>query len=62
MGMGDSTLGGQTFMLSINKGICNEQTNGPCTVFGGNVRILYEDGTDATPATGMLPYSNSPLV
>jgi hypothetical protein len=56
MGMGDSTLGGQTFFLNINRGICNVTTkNGPCTVYGGNVKIFHEDGvTEATPSTGKL--------
>lgn len=52
MGMGgDSTLSGQTYILSINKGFCNEA--GPCTVYGGRVGVMYEDGTPATPETGV---------
>jgi hypothetical protein len=39
-------------MLNIKEGICSNKTNGPCTVFGGNARILYKDGTAATPANG----------
>jgi hypothetical protein len=57
MGMGgDSTLGGQTFFMNINKGICNATAheNGPCTVYGGNVKIMFADGTLATPAQGKI--------
>jgi len=50
-GGGDSTLGGQTFFLSINKGFCNDA--GPCTVYGGKVGVMYEDGTAATPENGV---------
>jgi len=51
MGMGDSTLAGQSYMLSIGKGFCND--NGPCTVLGGKVGVMFEDGTAATPAKGV---------
>jgi hypothetical protein len=50
-GMGDNTLGGQTFSLSINKGFCND--NGPCTVYAGKLGVMFEDGTPATPAKGV---------
>ncbi|KAF2436859.1 hypothetical protein EJ08DRAFT_655026 [Tothia fuscella] len=53
MGMGDSTLGGTSFMLNMEKGICSDKTNGPCTVFGGNVSVYFEDGRKATPADGI---------
>jgi hypothetical protein len=52
MGMGDSTLSGQTYFLNINKGFCNG--NGPCTVLAGQVGILFEDGTIADPSKGAL--------
>ena len=48
MGMGDSTLGGQSYFLNINKGFCNDQ--GPCTVLAGKVGVMFEDGTVADPA------------
>ena len=50
MGMGDSTLGGQSYFLNINKGFCNDQ--GPCTVLAGKVGVMFEDGTVADPAKG----------
>jgi hypothetical protein len=50
-GMGDNTLGGQTFALSINKGFCND--DGPCTVYAGKLGVMFEDGTPATPASGI---------
>ena len=47
----DSTLSGQSFMLNINKGFCN--SNNSCTsVLGGKVGAMFEDGTEADPATG----------
>jgi hypothetical protein len=52
MGMGDSTLGGTTFFVGLNQGICSTTTNGPCTVYGGNVSVQFKDGTKATPADG----------
>jgi len=52
MGMGDSTLAGQSFFLNIVKGFCNEK--GPCTVLGGRVGVMFEDGTEANPAKGVL--------
>lgn len=49
--MGDSTLSGQTFMLNINKGFCNDE--GPCTVLAGKVGVMFEDGSEANPAKGI---------
>jgi len=47
----DSTLSGQSFMLNINKGFCN--SNNSCTVLGGKIGAMFEDGTEADPATGI---------
>lgn len=49
---GDSTLGGQTYMLRIGKGVCSKKGNGPCTVFGGNISVTL-DGKKAEPSDGM---------
>jgi hypothetical protein len=46
----DSTLSGQTWFLNIDKGFCNG--NSSCTVLGGKVGVMFEDGTPADPATG----------
>jgi hypothetical protein len=51
----DSTLSGDTFMLNINKGFCNG--NSSCTVLGGKVGVMFEDGTEADPAAGTNPPS-----
>lgn len=53
MGMGDSTLSGQSFFVNMAQGICSSTTNGPCTVFGGNVSVEFANGTKATPSNGM---------
>jgi hypothetical protein len=52
MGMGDNTLSGQNFFQTIRKGICGQNTNGDCTVWGGNISIEYANGGKASPATG----------
>ena len=52
MGMGDSTLAGQSFFLSIRNGLCNDIAKGPCTVLAGKVGIVWADGRAATPANG----------
>jgi len=50
---GDNTLSGQSFFLMINKGICSATTTGGCTVWGGNISIIYENGGKAGPSTGV---------
>jgi hypothetical protein len=47
----DSTLSGQSFFLSIDKGFCNG--NSSCTVLAGKVGVMFEDGSEADPATGI---------
>ena len=56
---GDSTLSGQTFFLSIKKGICSESTTGGCTVWGGNISIQHTDGSKASPSSGGYPLVRS---
>lgn len=51
-GMSDNTLSGQSFFLSIKKGFCGTDSNGGCTVWGGNISIEYANGQKAGPSTG----------
>jgi hypothetical protein len=48
----DSTLRGDTFMLNIDRGFCNG--NSSCTVLGGKVGVMFEDGTPADPSSGTI--------
>jgi len=50
-GFGDSTMQGQSIRYSMPKTLCN--SNGPCTVLAGQVGIVFADGKQATPATGI---------
>jgi len=47
----DSSLTGQMFMLSINKGFCND--NGPCTILAGKAGVQYADGSKADTSNGV---------
>jgi hypothetical protein len=51
----DSSLSGQMFMLSMNKGFCND--NGPCTVLAGKAGVQYADGSKADTSSGLIRYS-----
>jgi hypothetical protein len=51
MGGMDSSLTGQMFMLSINKGFCND--NGPCTILAGKAGVQYADGSKADTSNGL---------
>jgi len=46
-GHGDSTLGGKSYMLNIQK-FCN-----PCTVYAGKITIDFADGTPADVSKGL---------
>ena len=46
----DSTLSGDRFTLNIDHGFCN--ANSSCTVLGGKVGVMFEDGTPADPSSG----------
>ena len=46
---------GQMFMLSINKGFCDD--NGPCTILAGKAGVQYADGSKADTSTGLIYYS-----
>jgi hypothetical protein len=53
-GIGDSTLGGQSFFGTITKGLCNNM-NGKkqdCTMLAGRVGVMWADGRQADPSNG----------
>jgi hypothetical protein len=50
-GMGDSTVLGQTNFFKLPEGFCNK--DGPCTVLGGRVGLMFENGTVPGPAAGI---------
>jgi hypothetical protein len=47
----DSTLMGQSFMMNIKEGICNQKGEG-CTILAGKVGLMYTDGKPADPSNG----------
>jgi len=54
-GIGDSTLGGQSFFGTITKGLCNNM-NGKkqdCTMLAGRVGVMWSDGRQADPSNGI---------
>jgi hypothetical protein len=51
----DSSLTGQMFMLSMNKGFCND--NGPCTILAGKAGVQFADGSKADTGSGLTYYS-----
>lgn len=44
---------GQSFFYSMPKTLCNSQ--GPCTILAGRVGVVFTDGKEANPSTGMIP-------
>jgi hypothetical protein len=48
----DSTLMGQSFMMNIKEGLCNQKGQA-CTVLAGKVGLMYTDGKPADPSNGI---------
>jgi len=42
---------GQSFFYSMPKTLCNSQ--GPCTILAGRVGVVFADGKEANPSTGI---------
>jgi len=47
----DTTMMGQSFFYNMPRTLCNSQ--GACTILAAKVGVMFADGTDANPSTGI---------